>query len=360
MPTSLAAKPLFLALAALTLSYGNPALAEAPAVKYQEMAILGDSGATGVMADPGVFLSLTVLGNLATPRNRIESNYGSVYRALSIPYPLSGELPRRYLPAPKDRGQKLALNFELNTDRTFMSWGYLTGRVLGVQGENMHFFARNGRRSEHLLDQIKQLKKTFAGQLPELTVISLTANDFCSEAVFTDKGREDAIRKHERNIMRALNQLRSLPTRHASAKIVFMAPLPVTKILRSQALAEKRTLLAMDIFTCGEIRSTAHSTIPGKDLAESLRRMCPAVMRTAPDDEARIEKLESLFADVVKTQKEILTDFAIGAPAGKEFLYFQDSFELDLRAKDVANDCFHPSIYGHGKIAARLIDFLRK
>jgi hypothetical protein len=335
--------------------------ARAVDLKPHSLAILGDSGATGVVADPRYFLDVDPQSGFPTIHQEEQSpeRYKEVYDSMGISWPLTGN-PQR-LPVPLGKYVGLALLATLpGVDLVKMSWGYLLGRALGLQPEDIVFAAVDGQKISQLKNQVNALRDHFQGKLPDLTIISFTANDFCNAGVLNPDQQKEVLRKYQTTLESSLVDLASTRTLASGGRVIFMAPLPVVQIISTPALQKKIVSVADEKFSCGEIHDPSSKKMVGdRNLLRSLRQLCPAVLQNAPANSDRAKQVEKLFKRVVQIQKTVMANIAATQPP-TPVEYFEDSFQLSLAPEDIANDCFHPSIYGHRKIALSLRRFLQK
>lgn len=350
---------------ALLLACGPLAHATSPTAP-SHVAILGDSGASGVIADPRWRFSLVELPVILIPRAALDGlrffdysttfdTYADIYKDFGISLPLA--TPRQYAPKQKNIGKTAEVKAAFQLDLPEMSWGYFTGRAFGANSNDIYFFARDGKRVDNLSEQITTMSEQFGDTLPELTLISFTANDFCSPSVLNSEGKAGALANYEGHLRKAFDNLLVKKAYKEGSTVVLIAPLPVTKILRSKSVMEKEIYVLGQKLSCGKVRSDGNVMFRGKNVVEALQGMCPSIMKTAPNDEARIQQLEEIFEAAVDIQRQVVNEAQVRSK-GIHFYHFDEAFYSELDGQDIANDCFHPSIYAHQKIAKKLIDFL--
>lgn len=344
----------------LSVSLVNASSPTAPA----HVAIFGDSGASGVIADPrwSANYELGAVIALRAPLKRTLLDYSSsfgaykdIYQSFGISLPLA--VPHQYAPQQKNFGKTLEVGGAFQLDLPEMSWGYFTGRAFGANSNDIYFFARDGKRVDNLSEQIDTMNEQFPNSLPELTLISFTANDFCSPSVLNAEGKAQALQNYEGHLRISFNKLLERNAYKEGSTVVLMSPLPVTKILRSKSVMDKEISILGQKLSCRQVRSDGKVMFRDKNVVDALQGMCPSIMKTAPGDEARIKQLEEIFEQALDIQRQVVNEAQIKSK-GIRFFYFDEVFYSDLDAKDIANDCFHPSIYAHEKIAKKLIDFL--
>lgn len=330
--------------------------------EVQNIAVLGDSGATGVMADPRIHLSYSGLWkSIFKPHgyNKVKLDpFDALYEDFQITLPLAqNDYPNVWLKM-DDVGEALELSFQDQLNFREMTWSFLMGRSRVQKAQDISMYAMNGKRVISLLDQVKVLKARERAQLPELTFVSFTANDFCAEDIFTPEGRLGRMTSYREDLQAGLKKLSQFETSQDYHSIVLLSPLPVTKILRSSKVAHKQIKLPLtgDVY-CKDLRSSDPIPIAKTklDYGEAIRNMCPSILSIAYDDEEKISYMEGVFDQAMRIQREVLEEVRHASTNDSIiFRYVPEVFDLEVDDADVANDCFHPSIYGHAKLAELL------
>lgn len=85
--------------------------------------------------------------------------------------------------------------------------------------------------------------------------------------------------------------------------------------------------------------------------------MCNSVLRTRTDNQERIRIISDIQQGYVKTWDKLINEWKSDShvPNGFDFEFVHESYDIQFTGEDVANDCFHPSISAHEKVAQLLL-----
>lgn len=363
---------------------------------FSEIGIVGDSGITGAAADPSLALDVTPLasgigGFLMGPVMQDElasqilglkdpsrphpnlKDLGQANAEFRLPSGLRPPLRVFFSAKEIDKDQKNIVDLNLSArgsmkiDLLQYSHPYFVGSYFGVTPENMFYVAQDGQRTDSIARQfdrfntIPQIAKR--GYLPELIVISFTANDFCSEEVL-QKSPEVLALEYRRVLTNQLTEIRKKFRAHPlTTHLVLMAPLNVAQIFENQALLRRTVPFMGKTATCSALREHSEQLFdsPLRTKAfNGLLGMCPAVLKTKLGDQRRIEHFKAIFDNVIKVQTEVVAALSTETRDGWTYSHFKDSYDLRFDTLDSANDCFHPGLGAHIKLAKLMITHLKR
>lgn len=316
------------------------------------MAIVGDSGSTGAVASPRLKPTLEKIGNYVLNADKSDP------KIEDIPSPQNYGIDKldpmsRILDEPQEAANKI--------DMIEYSWGYLTGRKLGMKANDIVMVSQDGTRVDSIAKQFARLKETNEPTLPPLILVSYNANDLCDEEVLRADVNERAARFQE-EIRKQFEQVMSWAKAHPKGtRIVILAPIDIGNLLGNpQLLSQKIEFQGAGEITCMQLRE---GQVPQANFANDLRQkmlgMCKSVLDTKPSDRARVQQLiavQSAFADVWKKMADELNKKYSGQ--GFHFEYLPNIRTIQFQAGDLANECFHPGIKAHEKIADEVLKFL--
>lgn len=240
--------------------------------------------------------------------------------------------------------------------------GYMVGRALGIEARDIVLTGQDGVRVTAIPEQFERIFEMKTETLPPLVLVSFTANDFCDEGAMSDDLTARAGR-FAKNLALAWEKSRPFLKAHPlGTKIVVLPQLEVANVLANDdVLSQRVNFVGLGTITCRMVRE--NKEIEGflaKKLSESLGGMCKSVLRTKPSDTARIERLRALqgaFNEAWRAQVENLNREHAGT--GLEWRYLEGLRGLKFSAGDLANDCFHPGVAGHAKIAEFILRELK-
>ncbi len=353
----------YLFLFTVVLSFNSSAES---AEKFKSVAVIGDSGATGIMADPRIFLSYSALGRSIpkpTNHNNVDlSSFKKLYDEFEISLPLNSAgsssglegYPNHFLKFNSELGRNLEIVFQSQLNFREMTWAFLATRSLVSKASDINLYSINGKRIGSIHEEVDVMKIISKDEMPEATFVSFTANDFCADNVFLPEEREIALNRYAKDLKEGLEKLSSMKKSLSAHHVYVLAPMPVTKILSSDEIADKKIYLPIKgETTCRDIRSGDPIPVAFSkaDYGVAIRKMCPSILSIKPEDKEKIAFMEALYKDVLNIQKTTIEDLKLKAASNVIYHYIPEIFDIDVKPKDIANDCFHPSIYGHAKVA---------
>lgn len=320
--------------------------------------VIGDSGVTGAASSP--FLS----ANVFTLLNQVRWFVYNDDRLTGYRPPGAEPASRVvYSQAEFDRaeekGDLIGLNggarLSVLVDVPEHTFPYLIARASGVAGSDVVVAAQDGKRVSAIPTQLARLFEMDTATLPPLVFVSFTANDFCDLKIFDEPVAERA-RRFAKNLNEAWADARPFLRAHAKGtRFVVTAPLEVANVLTNPSiLAQEIPLGTFGTATCAQMRTADVPYGPLATLtARKLTQMCPSVLGTRPDDVVRVQRLrdvQNAFNQVWKDQVARLNQTY--RDQGLSWSYLEGVRHIEFAAGDVGNECFHPSLSGHAKIAA--------
>ncbi len=277
-----------------------------------------------------------------------------------------GERGRRHLPpltrvfdTPSDQKS----GFERAMENRGSSWvdceecsfAYLVGRRMGLPAENIFMGAQIGKRVSSLGQQLERLALPL-GHLPDIVIVSYTGNDMCNMSNMKET-LESKRTAYGKEMTSQLEKIRKLKPSPRGTQVFVVAAADVGYLVASEGILNRKVeynygtpVLGSRELTCRDFR---RESAPG---LKDLNGMCNLILRTAPDNSARIAKIRELHSAIVLAQKDA-TSWAQaqwGDPS-LSFHFVESILETPFGGDDISNDCFHPSARGHEKIAEHVL-----
>lgn len=337
------------------------------------MAIVGDSGATGAASNkdmqPNIF-SLLKWGLFFGYQGKL---YTEVPPLSDFPHPerfnLSSIEPMTRVLYSQSEAEKSEakdgiwkLNGEaagsLAVDVQEHGNGYMLGRTLGIAAQDIVLVGQDGARVSAIAKQFARIYEMNTKTLPPLVLVSFTANDFCDSKVLTQSVEErkdifaDSLAK---SWQEAAPFLKPHPN---GTQIIVLPPLEVANVLENPSLLQQTVnFQGIGSVTCQRLREDdGIDGVFSKTLAQSLGGMCKSVLLTKPSDKSRVQRIKDIqnaFNEAWKKQIDLLNVEYSGK--GLYWIYPENLRELRFEKGDLANDCFHPGVGGHAKIADQIL-----
>lgn len=322
------------------------------------LAILGDSGTTGVLNGGQVQATAESLESLAGAvlREDFQPRRNRVFYS-TYDYDQSFWWRRYYLKWVARAGAQM--------DAPDSAFGFRLGHFLGLSPDDMLLVGQDGQKIEALPEQFRRLGEV-SKHLPPLVLISFTANDFCHPDFL--KLSETQTHEHfETQLSRAWEASRDFLKPHPQGtRILVLAPFEILNLLNNP------DVLSTQIKLEGRERATCENLLqaPGKFSVKSwfvhrtLNAVCPTVTRVrqnrglAAADEGlkKLEKIQEVLNKAWEAQIQTLQRSVVAPDL--RFEYIKSTREIAFTKGDVASDCFHPSATGHEKIARALQSYL--
>jgi len=333
------------------------------------MAIVGDSGTTGAASSPNLE---PMFGNIwdhfwsavRNPRVQTELpllaefpaserwHFDSVQPLTRVPYSR-----QEY----EDEGNFVSRFFLNQSVKVFSkldvpehAFGYMVGRGLGIKPSDIVLVGQDGVMVETIPAQFGRIYEMKTKTLPPLVLVSYTANDLCDERVI-DEPLEKWAGRFKANLGEAWIAAEPYLKAHPrGTHIVVLAPLDVVNVITNpEVLSQTTNVEGEGQMTCAEVRRGLTSWAPTAWIvSRMLTRMCPSVTETHVNDTERLTRLKDLqlaFNEAWKSEIQELN--AQYASKNIRWSYLESARDLHFAKGDVGNDCFHPSVRGHAKLA---------
>lgn len=329
--------------------------AQTPPVK---MAILGDSTVTGAATNPYLkpFVANalgTLVINFAWPG--INTGREKMRRET---YSL------KEYQAAKEKGELYSLYPESRLSRAVdtpeYSFAYDVGIGLGLKPKEMLMVAQDGKKVNTISRQLERVMGITKTELPQMLLISYGLNDICHpNEVNGDVA--DFKARFKQTVTAQVNAITKLKPNEKGTVVFISAPLDATNLMDNDELMsqiipfEGASLLDLnDVVTCTQLRdkSFERQTIPGLFFRNLLIGECKGLRQDVPRPKERVEKVRQLQNAQMEAWREVLSETKV---LGFKFIFAESVRNIHFVAGDLANDCFHPSIRAHKKIAGQFL-----
>jgi hypothetical protein len=281
------------------------------------------------------------------------------------------------------------------------SFGYMVGSYFGVRPKDMIFAAESGMKVEDLSRQFRRLLYS-RDVLPERILVSYNGNDMCAREIIGEDPEEFG----EKYYRRFVGELRKVITSNEfspspkSTSIYILGSLEILQLLTKPDLLLKLVnYRGGEGAFCGEIReqkvrggelavTNSSGTSRGrtkkykikarpdeplssnwhlsgrfsqivdqKTLSELLPGTCWGVFQVKPSDKEGLAHLQRIFEALIKAQKRAVHEAQKWVEGtGFKVHYLEETTALQFDNSNISNDCFHPSISGHEKVAKKVIE----
>ena len=318
--------------------------------------IIGDSSVTGAAANPQFQPNwLNLLGHAGKALLNLHSSNltaGPGYQS-----PIRVMYTRGEYDEAKAKNQSLEQKIEADLsqkiDTEEFSFGYIVAQKLNLSPDKLVIAGQDGVRVNQMSRQLERLAMTGGGTLAPLVLASFVANDLCHPDNFS-KPIEHFSTAYEADLRGQFEVIANFPPAPGGTKIVFLAPLDIANVLTNANLLQQRVRFENGNVTCQQVRD---GQLPGGDLSrqmgQTLIGACRGVL-SGGDREARLSQLKNLQNAQATILQKVLTDFNAKNLAIKTE-YAASTKSIDFQPGDLANDCFHPSQAGAGRIADQLL-----
>ncbi len=358
----------------------------------KQIGIIGDSVATGAVADPRISgntvklfgKALSILADLfsgvGASDTRGDSKIYSSAKEFGISENAPSFLSRIFYAYNELEDDKITLEqrgaaiASQKLDLEEYSFGYMVGRALNYMPQDILLAGQDGTRISSLRQQLRRLLVASGKNLPEKIIVSYNANDMCTESIFTDNLEQIYLDYYNTYKEELLGIKGEFTASADKTKVYILAPLDVTQVLTSKSILSKQVELNDSPQTsCKNLRRAMVGDkqvmgLTGIDLAEAfdfdlieaLSGMCASVQKTKLNDGQRIYRLQTVYNKILKAQEQAVLDASAQMPSDIELIYVPETVKIQFTAEDVANDCFHPSVYGQEKIARTVLKVINK
>ena len=342
------------------------------------MAVVGDSSVTGAVASPSFRATWERVGQLVgsfadgmRADSKMEARYQDFadparFNVQNPPAPLTRVMftPAEYQTYEKKNELHL-LEFQSKgsqaVDTEEYAFPYLMGRALDIPAPQIVLTAQDGKKVVELGNQFDRILVTGAKTLPPVVLISFVANDLCHPDNFT-KPPEHFADTYRADLNAQLDHVLTLPPNPHGTKLVFVAPLKVSEILSNPRLLDQPVKFENgDGVTCRQIHDgTGVRGEAAKKLQTMLIGACRGILKQGQDPDGQRRRLVDLQDAQFKILRQAVDDFGLkGREKNFSAQLATSTRDLELQTGDLANDCFHPSIRGHARIAETLLSELR-
>ena len=374
-------------------------------VKSAEIAVLGDSYATGAGADDSsTFDAASTLQLLLGTTQRSTPSLSPKLEkefALSLPLPsprvVEANYNTAYDPLSNVMSSAVQRTLQLAFDTPALSWGAMAASKLGASGDRLLIAASDLATSNDITYQARAVLKATGGQLPSKVLIFFAVSDVC-------RGNGISPMESKRvynNYMDALKLLLRVSAKsRQSSTWVIVDPLSVTQFATRPALLEHKVWvngekrLCRDLYR-GAVRSSKLSEGNNKQAEAIAAYLPPSPMISCPslfsrellasrdvgifdsfDEDRKTLKIKelaserlSILASTVRSYREVLGQVAkemteIIAQSGLSDLvkikHVQTTSTITFVAEDIGPDCFHMSQSGQGVLARTILAGMAK
>lgn len=338
------------------------------------MGVIGDSLVTGALADPHLEAFYTeLIGRLL---NIDILNPGWPADPAAYPSPAEFHIQTPIEPVTRithstqewARAKGIAATLKLTAesdaaqtiDVEEYSFAYMIGRALDLPGRRIVVAAQDGQKVSSISRQVRRLLDYGDGRLPPLLLVSYGLNDICHPDDIN--GDPALFQKNFLEVARA--QLAALTAQTPAAggtTIVIAAPPDATNLLINEDLLRQKipfegASLWRGSVTCKQILDDSDGpslSLTGRQMRGMLVAECRGLREPTSDPQARAERARRLQEAQVEDWRQALSELG---PTPELRWIFADSIRaIRFHAGDLANDCFHPSVAAHTKIARQFL-----
>ncbi len=335
-----------------------------------EMIIFGDSLSTGAVTHPEIIMDPGLIVSQASKAEFYDPDLSLVGDGLTI----NSDSPLRLYLDDAQNSDWFRRSFD-NADRSVLkvvetpvySWGSHLGSYLGVARKNIVLAAQNGAKAGGLSEEVQAFIAASAKQvdvtLPNRVFFFFSGNDLCQELDGEGPPTSSAI--YGANLLQGIEELiAAFPAGPNGSQFYFLEHLDIEGMLySSNNLATK--VVPIDSEESGScIEYINNAPTSWKDLDEgSLRakgyhpaKFCGNLLAHIEGIEidSRITK-EELAAAIAGYRQEtavVIEGLKVAHQEKNiEFRSIEGTASLAFNPEDLANDCFHLSVYGQKKIA---------
>lgn len=344
-----------------------------------KVAILGDSVSTGAGSHPNHIYDTKALwdvfqGDVSTyPSGEDIEKFTSFNHLDSLGAPIYAWPSEREFNSGLEWAFRHFMQFvgQNFLNRGEYSWGYLAARTMGYEARQIIIGADNGSKISDIPRQWDRVLVTNNHKAPEKVFLLFTGNDLCGPTeeqltTKTDFGKhlETGIRYIERNRGADASQ---------NIEIYVVSFLSVLQLLHTEAILDKPIMAFGEKTSCREIREKHYlpptNYDPGLPETAYLFQLlmppnpagvCPILFGRVRGGEstALIGDLANRIRGYREEQKAIVEKLAEQF-AGVKLRYLEQTSEVIFAKEDIANDCFHLSLSGQGRIAEAVLKELQ-
>ena len=345
-----------------------------------QIAFIGDSLSTGGAAHPQLMFEAKQFRQVFEGVTKITPDASYFEQVKSLGYDFDSAPPPLRLDRSYREYQHPVFWFADNLWTHFSSqfldaeeyaWAYLLSRKLGYDPQDVLITARDGEKMNHSLRQVDRLLEYTNGVLPEKVFIFFSGNDLCGSSLEYVTSGED----YEDDLLRTLRYLKlnGKPSPQGT-KVFVMNPIGVLQVITASSIQNRMVPYHGNKISCKELHTkkpgepTQMQLGPNGDIVDLAINMianspvgfCQTLFSIHGGDSQiqitlsnRISQYRKGIKSAVKTINEL---------AGTDIRFYQveDTKDLLFEGKDIANDCFHLSMFGHDKIVRAVESELKK
>jgi hypothetical protein len=344
----------------------------APFSDYESwIGIVGDSSTTGAFASPRMQATwLTVLNQvidfanddrLLSLRPRIQDYPNAKFFHLQEPIQSLERVlyTRSEFTAAEQSNQAFELDLSaqasLRVNTSEYTFGYMIGKYWKLPEDHIVLAGQDGSTISAMGQQFLRLFETGAKHLPPLVLVSFVANDFCGTENFS-RPTEVFAQRYSQVLSQQMRVLAALPSAPQGTRILFLAPLDIASLWSNPNISKQK--VPFDPYgsvSCKSLRDpSVASNDPAKVMQDMLVSECRGLLEPTQDPAAHVQKIRDLQKAQFAVLKSAIADLNVMNPALHAELATSVR-KIDYQEGDVANDCFHPSVRGHSRIAQKLL-----
>lgn len=339
------------------------------------MGVIGDSTVTGAAADPRLDpFPLEMIGRLLN-LNVITPGWPAYYVDYSDPAEfnitepiepvtrVTYSLVEKSEARAKGRGAAFSQYGEGALSQTLdveeYSFAYMIGRSLNIRGRNIVIAAQDGQKASTLSRQARRLLDFGGGHLPPLVLVSYGLNDICHpNDVAGDVA--DFKARFLQTVRAELAAVAAMPVAEGGGtRILISAPLDATNLmvnenLLSQTIAIEGAGWWRGRISCKELRDgSAKLTSVGEGMRSLLIGECRGLREETNDWPGRAQKVRALQMAQIEAWQQAISEIQT---SGLTIQLGGSVRNVRFASGDLANDCFHPGISAHEKIARGFLE----
>lgn len=380
------------------------------------MGIVGDSSVTGILTHPSVRMEIPPLfGQLV---GSVINTYGHQRYASRPARYWEYRDPEKFgifdHPEPMQRimfsddGMTSSEIIERNQIRSLessfdipeFSFGYLVGRSLGIEPRHMVLAGTNEAKIGEFAKHVGRFYEMGTERLPNLILASYVGNDLCSNDYFhlddDGKGIENFRTRYAETLQREFNKIKAYQPASSGTEIVFLSPLSLDVLLTNpELLSQKVPYVGFKSISCGDFRDglpreESHSTprdesggfeklalrslkyLKAKNpismmtnkiaasrdrlIVEAIANMCSGLLTPSDQKELHLERVQRLQEAQRAELIHAIHRFNNDGLSNIHIKFAPSVADIAFQKGDLANDCFHPGIGAHAKIAESLLE----
>ncbi|MCX6125855.1 MAG: hypothetical protein NTV34_14065, partial [Proteobacteria bacterium] len=259
------------------------------------------------------------------------------------------------------------------------SYGYLFGRSLGLEPENIWIAGDNGTRAEHSAVHAARVLQAARGELPSRVLILYTGNDLCAptwELMTDTESYGEGLRRGIMFLARHGHTAGQQPT-----KVYVPAVLAITGLISENSILDKKIKFYGTEITCREARKrmfAAPDVVLGREEVSDPRYpffaqllppnpalLCPTLFSRAAEEPAKLSIIANRIRAYREVQKSVVESINKEIAARPELArldvqFIENTGRVLFQGEDVSGDCFHLSPRGQAKVAQSLVASIPK